>query len=306
MEKFEELVEKYPCTFPCWVGPFQAFFYIYDPDYAKIFLGRTDAKSKYLYKFLIPCLGKGLVSLDRPKWFQDRELLTPAFNVNILKSYVEVMAHSVNTMLCKWEKICSSQDTVVEVYEHINLMTLGILLKRAFSQETNCQISSTHDLYVKTKFEARKIIFYHLHSFLHHHDIIFKFSPQGQRLQEMIKILQQYTEKVIQDRKKFLKDEKKHGNTQKQKYQDFLDIILSAQELLWFSVFGAFTVTLPSGKIQRNCIGQHFAMIELKVAIALILLRFKVAPDPTRPLVFLYQIVLKAKNGVHLHLKKLS
>lgn len=36
-------------------------------------------------------------------------------------------------------------------------------------------------------------------------------------------------EKVIQDRKKFLKDEKKHGNTQKQKYQDFLDIILSAQ-----------------------------------------------------------------------------
>jgi len=126
MEKFEELVEKYPCAFPCWVGPFQAFFYIYDPDYAKIFLGRT---------------GKGLVSLDRPKWFQHRELLTPAFNVNILKSYVEVMAHSVNTMLGKWEKICSSQDTVVEVYEHINLMTLDILLKCAFSQETNCQIS---------------------------------------------------------------------------------------------------------------------------------------------------------------------
>nr|XP_035949354.1 cytochrome P450 4X1 isoform X2 [Halichoerus grypus] len=435
MEKFEELVEKYPCAFPCWVGPFQAFFYIYDPDYAKIFLGRTG---------FVPFIsqGKGLVSLDRPKWFQHRELLTPAFNVNILKSYVEVMAHSVNTMLGKWEKICSSQDTVVEVYEHINLMTLDILLKCAFSQETNCQISSTHDLYVKTTFEARKIIFYHLHSFLHHHDIIFKFSPQGQRLQEMIKILQQYTEKVIQDRKKFLKDEKKHGNIQKQKYQDFLDIILSAQaengnsfsdtdlrsevntfmlaghdttagSISWLLYYLALNpehqercreeirgilgdgssitwdqlgemsyttmcikeslrlvppvpsisrelskpITFPDGRSlpagiavvlsiwglhhnpaiwenpevfdplrfsqensdqrhpyaflpfsagPRNCIGQHFAMTELKVAIALILLRFKVAPDPTRPLVFLYQIVLKAKNGVHLHLKKLS
>lgn len=44
MEKLEELVEKYPCAFPCWVGPFQAFFYIYDPDYAKAFLSRTGKK----------------------------------------------------------------------------------------------------------------------------------------------------------------------------------------------------------------------------------------------------------------------
>lgn len=39
------------------------------------------------------------MSLEGPKWFQHRHLLTPGFNFNILKSYVEVMAHSVNTML---------------------------------------------------------------------------------------------------------------------------------------------------------------------------------------------------------------
>lgn len=44
MEKLDEIVKKYPCAFPCWVGPFQAFFYIYDPDYAKIFLSRTGKK----------------------------------------------------------------------------------------------------------------------------------------------------------------------------------------------------------------------------------------------------------------------
>ncbi|XP_017528310.3 cytochrome P450 4X1-like isoform X1 [Manis javanica] len=442
MERLEKLVEKYPCAFPCWVGPFQAFIYIYDPDYAMTFLSRTDPKSKCLYKFLTPCLGKGLASLDGPEWFQHRLLLTPGFNFNILKSYVEVMAHCVNTMLGKWEKICGTQDTVVEVFEHISLMTLDILMRCAFSQDTNCQINSTQDLYVKAVFEASNIILYPLYSFLHHHDIIFKYSPEGQRLQELSKMLHQYTEKVIQDRRESLKDKKKQqGNTQKRKYQDFLDIVLSSQaensnsfsdtdlqsEMNTFVLSGHDTmaggiswllyhlalhpehqercreeirgilgdtssitwdqlgemahttmcikeslrlappipsisrelskpITFPDGRSlpagitvalsiwglhhspaiwenpkvfdplrfsqensdqrhphsflpfsagPRNCIGQHFAMAELKVAIALILLHFKVTPDPTRPLVFLPQIVFKPKNGVHLHLKKL-
>lgn len=40
-----------------------------------------------------------------------------------------------------------------------------------------------------------------------------------------------YPEKVIQDKKKSLKSETKQGTTQK-KYQDILDIILSAQASL--------------------------------------------------------------------------
>lgn len=41
----------------------------------------------------------------------------------------------------KWEKICGTQDTVVEVFGHIRLMTLDTLMKCTFSQETNCQIN---------------------------------------------------------------------------------------------------------------------------------------------------------------------
>ena len=44
MEILEKIVEKYPCAFPRWIGPFQAFLYIYDPDYAKTFLSRTGKK----------------------------------------------------------------------------------------------------------------------------------------------------------------------------------------------------------------------------------------------------------------------
>lgn len=45
--------------------------------------------------------GKGLLNLNGPKWFQHRRLLTPGLHLNALKSHVEIMAHSVNTMLVR-------------------------------------------------------------------------------------------------------------------------------------------------------------------------------------------------------------
>nr|XP_012631556.1 cytochrome P450 4X1 isoform X1 [Microcebus murinus] len=441
MEKIDEIVEKYPRAFPCWIGPFEAFFFIYDPDYAKTFLSRTDPKSQYLYKFIIPCLGKGLLNLEGPKWFQHRRLLTPGFHFNILKTYVEVIAHSVNTMLDKWEKLCGTENTSVDVYEHINLLALDTIMKCAFSQESNCQTNSTHDPYVKATFQIGRIIRNRIYSFWYHHDLLFKLSPKGHYFQKLIQVVHQYTEKMIQDRKESFKAGKQQNNTQKRKYKDFLDIVLSTQaengdvfsdtdvqsevntfmaaghettasSLSWLlyclaqnpehqdrcreeikgilgdgssitwdhlgemsyttmciketlrlipaiptisrklskpltfpdgcSLPAGITVSLyiwglhhnpavwknpkvfdplrfspensdrrhphaylPFSAGPRNCIGQQFAMVELKVAIALILLRFQVTADPTRPHLFSSHIILKPKNGLYLNLKKL-
>ncbi|XP_036203024.1 cytochrome P450 4X1 [Myotis myotis] len=438
----EEFVKKYPCGFPAWIGPFEVFFQIYDPDYAKTFLSRTDPKSQYLYRFLIPLFGEGLLSLNGIRWFQHRRLITPAFNFNILKSHTSVMAQSVNVMLDKWEKICGTQESVLEVFEDISLMSLDTLMKCTFSQETNCQINITQDHYTNGINEGSEIIYHRTFNFLYHYDIIFKFSPRKRQLQKIINNLHQYTDQIIQERRKALKDKKEHGKTGNRKFRDFLDILLSAQdeqgnsfsdadlyaEVNTFMVAGQDTVggslawilyhlaqnpehqercreeimgilgdgssitwdhlgkmtyttmciketlrlcptvvslsrqlsqpitfpdgrSLPAGMTMtlniwalhhnpavwenpqvfdplrfspdnyakrhtysflpfsagpRNCIGQHFAMTELKVATAMTLLRFKIAPDPTRPLIVVPKVLLKPKNGVYLSLKKIS
>lgn len=43
-EKLGEILDKYPCAFLFWLGTFQAFFYVHDPDYEKTFLSRTGKK----------------------------------------------------------------------------------------------------------------------------------------------------------------------------------------------------------------------------------------------------------------------
>ncbi|XP_026507716.1 cytochrome P450 4B1-like isoform X1 [Terrapene carolina triunguis] len=440
LNKVISWAEKYPCAHSVWFGGFLGFLNIYHPEYAKAVYSRGDPKADDFYHFFVPWTGQGLLILNGPKWFQHRRLLTPGFHYDILKSYVTMMADSVHVMLDKWEQLIT-QEKSVELFEHVSLMTLDSIMKSAFSYQSNCQTDSDN-LYIQTVRDLSLMVYLRIQTPLHHNHLVYWLSSEGRRFHKACRLAHHHTDKVIRERKEFLKDERELEKIQRRRHLDFLDIFLSAKdengaglsdedlraevstfmfeghdttasgiswllycmalhpehqqrcreeiteilgdrETVQWDDFGKMTYTtmciketlrlyppvpaiarelsapvtfvdgrtLPKGSLvslniyglhrnptvwldpevfdplrfspensaerhsyaflpfaagPRNCIGQQFAMNEMKVALALTLLRFEFSPDPAKPPIKIPQAILRSKNGIHLHLKKLQ
>ncbi|KAM4641150.1 cytochrome P450 4B1-like [Discoglossus pictus] len=431
--------EQFPYAYPLWFGRFAASLTICHPDYAKAIIARQDPKDDFGYRYITEWIGKGLLVLSGPKWFQHRRLLTPGFHYDVLKPYVRLTSDCTKTMLDKWEKLVPNQKPI-EMFQHVSLMTLDTIMKCAFSYQSDCQNDSDNS-YIKAVFELSYLVDHRFRFFPYHNDLIYYLSPHGFRFRRALKVAHEHTEKVIKQRKESLKHEKELEKVQQKRHLDFLDILLCAKDengqglsdedlraevdtfmfeghdttasgISWIlysmtqypehqekcreeirGVLGerdtvewddlgkmpyttmcikeslrlhppvpligrqlSKPITFPDGRSlpknsnvvmsiyamnrcssvwedpevfdplrftpenassrhthaflpfsagARNCIGQNFAMNEMKVALALTLLRFELLPDPTNEPLKVSQLVLRSLNGLHLNLKKI-
>ncbi|MCQ7614255.1 cytochrome P450 [Salmonella enterica] len=432
-------VESFPSACLQWLSGNKARVMIFDPDYIKVILGRSDPKSPLSYRYLAPWIGNGLLLLNGKKWFQHRRMLTPAFHYDILKPYAKVMADSVRVMLDKWEEL-AGQDSSVEISHYVSLMTLDTIMRSAFSHQGSVQLDGNSNSYTKAVEDLNNLLFLRMRNALHQYDTIYSLSSSGRLCNNACQLAHEHTDEVIKLRKGLLQNEDELEKIQKKRRLDFLDILLFAKsengdglsdedlraEVDTFMFEGHDTtaggiswifyalathpehqqrcreevqnllgdgssitwdqldklpyttmcikealrlyppvpavsrelsqpVTFPDGRSlpkgisvtisiyglhhnpkvwpnpqvfdpssfapdserhshaflpfsggSRNCIGKQFAMNEMKVAVILTLLRFELLPDPTRIPVPLARFVIKSKNGIHLHLRKLQ
>uniref|UniRef100_A0A5F9DC78 Cytochrome P450, family 4, subfamily A, polypeptide 5 n=1 Tax=Oryctolagus cuniculus TaxID=9986 RepID=A0A5F9DC78_RABIT len=433
-------VEKFPSACPRWLWGSELFLIVYDPDYMKTILGRSDPKARVSYSFLAPWIGYGLLLLEGQTWFQHRRMLTPAFHYDILKPYVGLMVDSVQVMLDKLEKL-ARKDAPLEIYEHVSLMTLETIMKCAFSHQGSVQLESrTSKSYIQAVRELSDLALQRVRNVFHQSDFLYRLSPEGRLSHRACQLAHEHTDRVIQQRKAQLQQEGELEKVRRKRRLDFLDVLLfakmengsslsdqdlraevdtfmfeghdtTASGISWIfyalathpehqhrcreeiqgllgdgasitwehldkmpyttmcikealrlyppvpgvgrqlsspvtfpdgrSLPKGFTVTLsiyglhhnpnvwPNPEVfdpsrftpgsarhshaflpfsggARNCIGKQFAMNELKVAVALTLLRFELLPDPTRIPKPTARLVLKSNNGIHLRLRKLQ
>ncbi|XP_040087171.1 cytochrome P450 4A24-like isoform X5 [Oryx dammah] len=334
-------VEKYPRACVRWMWGTRAFLLVYDPDYMKMVLGRSDPKSHITYRHLKPWIGTGLLLLEGQTWFQHRLMLTPAFHYDILKAYTGIMADSVRVMLDKWEELVS-QDSDLEIFGHVSSMTLDTIMKCAFSHQGSIQTDRCSDQgeegspaegWRAGEGEEQEALGLPGHPPLCQSEKGIPASclpsdglPFRDHLDQM-----PYTTMCIKEALRLYPPIPVIGR-ELSKPITFPDgCSLPAGMSVSLSIYGlhhnpkvwpnpeVFDPTrfapgstrhshafLPFSGGSRNCIGKQFAMNELKVAVALTLLRFELSPDPARSPVPTPVVVLRSANGIHLQLRKLS
>ncbi|XP_062969022.1 cytochrome P450 4F3 isoform X2 [Cynocephalus volans] len=217
-----------------WVGPWHAVVRIFHPTYIKPVLFAPAAiapKSMTFYGFLKPWLGDGLLLSAGDKWSRHRRLLTPAFHFNILKPYVKIFNHSVNVMHIKWQCLASEGSARLDMFEHISLMTLDSLQKCVFSFDSNCQENPSE--YIAAILELSALVAKRNQQLLLHMDLLYYFTPDAQRFRRACRLVHDFTDAVIQERRRILLNQGVDDFLKakaKAKTLDFIDVLLLSKD----------------------------------------------------------------------------
>nr|XP_017528302.2 cytochrome P450 4A6-like isoform X1 [Manis javanica] len=228
LQVLQNRIEKYPCASPRWLWGSMASLVVYDPDYMKAILGRSDPKAHDSYRFLAPWIGYGLLLLNGQTWFQHRRMLTPAFHYDVLKPYVGLMASSVHVMLDKWEDLIS-RNPHLEICRPISLMTLETIMKCAFSHQGSLQTDRDSQSYIQAIEDLSNLFFSRVKNAFYQNDIIYWLTPEGRWSHWACQIAHQHTDQVIKLRKAQLQKEAELEKIRRKSHLDFLDILLFAR-----------------------------------------------------------------------------
>ncbi|XP_046952803.1 cytochrome P450 4F3 isoform X3 [Lynx rufus] len=199
-----------------WVGPWHAVIRIFHPTCIKPVLFAP---------------GDGLLLSAGDKWSSHRHMLTPAFHFNILKHYVKIFNDSVNVMHAKWKRLVSEGSTRLDMFEHISLMTLDSLQKCVFSFDSNCQEKPSE--YIAAILELSALVAKRHQQIFMHMDFLYYLTPDGQRFRRACRLVHNFTDAVIQERRRTLPDDGVDDFLKakaKAKTLDFIDVLLLTKD----------------------------------------------------------------------------
>lgn len=87
-------------------------------------------KKNYIYEYLEPWLGTGLLLSFGEKWFQRRKIITPTFHFKILEQFLEVFNAETDRLVTKIEQHVGGEE--FDMYQYITLHALDSICGEYF------------------------------------------------------------------------------------------------------------------------------------------------------------------------------
>ncbi|XP_036313637.1 cytochrome P450 4V2 isoform X3 [Pipistrellus kuhlii] len=184
----------------------------------------------YLYTFLRPWLGLGLLTSTGNKWRSRRKLLTPTFHFTILEEFLDVMNEQANILVKKLEKHVDGEK--FNCFFYITLCALDIICETAMGKNIDAQTNDDSE-YVRAVYRMSDLTHQRMKTIWFWHDILYLLFKEGRDHKRNLKIVHNFTTNVINERANEIKREEERTSGDKgktpsnRKRKAFLDLLLN-------------------------------------------------------------------------------
>lgn len=216
-----------------WIGPVPLVA-LYKAENVEVILTSSKQIDKsYMYKFLQPWLGLGLLTSTGNKWRSRRKMLTPTFHFTILEDFLDVMNEQANILVDKLENHVNQG--AFNCFFHITLCALDIICETAMGKNIGAQ-SNDDSEYVRTVYRMSEIIYRRIKMPWFWFDLWYLMFKEGREHRRGLKILHTFTNNVIAERINDMKTEEDYRSAgrgsepPKSKRKAFLDLLLSVTD----------------------------------------------------------------------------
>ncbi|XP_052863437.1 cytochrome P450 4d1-like [Anopheles cruzii] len=226
------LFEQYGKCYRVWLGTTLGVM-MFDPKDIEVVLSNPKLITKSTeYDFMRPWLGEGLLTSSGRKWYTHRKVITPTFHFSILEEFLEIFDRQTTTFVEVLRPFAKSGESF-DIFSQVALCTLDIICESAMGTTVNAQVqyNSTYVLAVK---EITNLIQQRFYDFLIRHECFFRLSSNRRKQVKVLKVLHDYTDKVISERRRQLANTS-HGKSAEEsadlgikKKMAFLDMLLQS------------------------------------------------------------------------------
>ncbi|XP_050053918.1 cytochrome P450 4C1 isoform X1 [Aphis gossypii] len=207
---------------------------INDPDDIKVLLSSVQHITKGPdYEMLEPWLNKGLLTSTDQKWHSRRKLLTNTFHFKILETYVPSLNNHSRSLVKNLINASDNGKSIADIDSHVTLCALDIVCETIMGVNLRTQEGKSTD-YVKAIKNVSHILIKRIFTFWYWSEIIFNLSNIGREFRKSLKLLHNFTENVIKERRKILEEtaeqKKTDGKAGKKQIYSFLDLLVGVSK----------------------------------------------------------------------------
>ncbi|XP_070264327.1 cytochrome P450 4V2-like isoform X1 [Myotis yumanensis] len=216
-----------------WFGTVPAIA-MYKAETIEVILTSSKQIDKsYLYTFLKPWLGLGLLTSTGNKWRSRRKMLTPSFHFTILEDFLDVMNEQANILVNKLEKHVDGEK--FNCFSYITLCALDIICETAMGKNIDAQTNDDSE-YVRAVYSMSDLLHRRMRTFWLWHDVLYLLFKDGWDHKRNLKTLHNFTINVINERANEIKRDEEGKSDDKgttlsnRKRKAFLDLLLNVMD----------------------------------------------------------------------------